>query len=408
VGVPWGAWYADTVKRFAFPPSWRVDLLAPKDAPAWDAERIESALETPIESPPLVGLASGSRSACVVVDDLARPTQAADVLPTLLGQLKQGGIDPAATTIVVATGAHGPMDDRQIAWKVGAETAAAYRVEVHDATAELAPSGIQYGRQELMLNRTFLEADVRVGVGAVLPHSFAAYSGGAKLVLPGLADVQATVRSHKFVRMGLRGGRNAGENGFRREIEQLARQIGFRYIVCIVPNSRRETAGVFAGDVVAAHRAACSHAEKTYATPLQKTYDCMVLNAYPKDIDLVQSENVMVSLKHVAPSPVREGGVLVVATAASEGIGRHGLFAPGGASYRPPTPKRFLGDRELWLFAPGVTEAESRTLYSKGYPFFRNSKALSVALRGRFPRRARAAVMPCAAMQQLKDKRKQP
>ena len=113
-------------------------------------------------------------------------------------------------------------------------------------------------RQELKINRTFLQSDIKVGVGSVLPHSFAGYSGGAKLMLPGLADLQATARSHKFVQMGLRGGRDPNQNRFRLEIEQLARQLGFQYAVCIVPNSRRETAGVVCGDVVAAHRRACT------------------------------------------------------------------------------------------------------------------------------------------------------
>jgi len=405
IRLPWAAWYGDTNHVLSFPDRWQVDLLEPQWAPAWSAQQIEAALNAPIESPPLAELARQGRSACLVVDDLARPTKAADVLPELLKQLRESGIPPESITILVATGTHGPLDRRQLAWKIGDEMAAAYRVEVHDAGAALASTGITYGRQELRINRSFLEADVKVGIGAVLPHSFAGYSGGAKLMLPGLADVDATARSHKFVQMGLRGGRAPNQNRFRLEIERLARELGFQYTVCVVPNGRRETAGVFAGDLVAAHRHACEVAADTYLTPLDHTYDCLILNAYPKDIDLIQAENVMVSLKNAKTPVVRDGGVLLITTAATQGLGRHGLFAPGGVSYCRPKPKRALNTRELWLYAPGVTQQDARKLYCEEYPVFHDARTLAESLEKRLAGRARVGVLPRAPMQQLVDRR---
>ena len=405
VRLPWAAWYEDTVHVLTLPERWQVDTLEPEPAPAWSVRQIEAALNDPIESPPLTELARQGRSACLVVDDLARPTKATDVLPKLIDQLCEGGISSEAITVLVATGTHGLPDKRQIAWKVGVETAAVCRVEVHDAAAALASTGITYGRQELRINRSFLEADVKVGVGAVLPHSFAGYSGGAKLMLPGLADVDATARSHKFVQMGLRGGRDPDQNRFRLEIERLARELGFRYTVCVVPNGRRETAGVFAGDLVAAHRRACEAAAGFYATPLRATYDCLLLNAYPKDVDLIQAENVLVSLKTTNTPAVRDGGVLLITTAAAEGLGRHGLFAPGGASYREPRPKRALGNREVWLYAPNVDRRDARKIHCREYPFFPNARALLEGLAKRFPDYARVGVLPRAPMQQLEDRR---
>jgi nickel-dependent lactate racemase len=298
------------------------------------------------------------------------------------------------------------MDPRQIAWKVGADVRDHYRVEVHDASQQLAPTGIEYGSAELKLNRTFMEADVKLGVGAVLPHAFAGFSGGAKLMVPGLADAQATARSHRFVQMGLRGGQDVNENKFRLEIEGFARRIGFCYAVCVVPNARRETAGVVAGDLVAAHRHACHVAARVYATPLRDTYDCAVLNAYPKDTDLIQAENVFVALGTAHRPIVHDEGILIITTAATEGLGTHGLFAPGGLSYRRPQKKRALGNREIWLYAPSISESTARKLYWEGYSFFRTSAELTRALSRRLPTRARAAVLPCAPLQQIDDQRR--
>jgi len=405
IELPWGAWYQDTVHRLEFPADWNTDLLAPTGATPCSPEDIRAALELPIESPSPRELAAGCSSACVVVDDLARPTRAGDVLEPLLKQLAEGGLSADAVRIVVATGSHGALSEEQIHWKVGAKIASQCRVECHNAREGLAGTGILYGKKELRINRTFLEADLKIAIGSVLPHSFAGNSGGAKLVLPGLADIDATARSHKFVQLGLRGGSDPNENRFRRETEQLARQIGLKFIVCVLTNSKRQPTGVYAGDPVAAHRQACAASRDACGTQLRATYDCAVLNAFPKDVDLVQAENAFVAWKTATSPVVREGGVVVLTTAASEGLGRHGLFQPGGVSYRPPVKKRALGERELWLYVPSLTTKEVHQLYWDGYPVFHEAGALREALAERFPGGANAAVFPCAPMQQVDDRR---
>jgi len=408
VELPWGAWYQDGRHRLELPGHWSVEVLAPRDAPACSAEEISDAVCSPVESPTIRELAAGRKSACVVVDDLARPTRASDVLPPVLGELHEAGLSKDAVRIVVATGSHGALDAERLAWKVGAETASRYRVQCHDCRRDLVATGIEYGDRELRVNRTFYEADLKIALGSVLPHSFAGYSGGAKLVLPGLADLEATARSHKFVQLGLRGGADPNENRFRLEAEQYARQLGLAFVVCVVTNTRRETSRVCAGDVVAAHRRACAVAAGVYQTELDAEYDCAFLNAYPKDIDLIQAENAFVALKAAKSPIVRNGGVFVLTTAASEGLGSHGLFAPGGVSYRKPARLRRLGDRELWIYAPAVPPDDIRRVYWDGYPVFHDAGELTRALAKRFPNRTKAAVFPCAPMQQVRDLRDLP
>jgi nickel-dependent lactate racemase len=407
VELPWGAWYQDGQHRLKLPDSWSVEVLRPQDAPASTPEEIAKALASPIGSPSVQELGKGCKSACLVVDDLARPTRASDILRPLLGQLHEAGLPQGAIRIVVATGSHGSLGQRQLAWKVGAETISQYRVECHDSRDGLAPTGIRYGDRPLSVNRTFFEADLKIAVGSVLPHSFAGYSGGAKLVLPGLSDLEATARSHKFVQLGLRGGVDPNENRFRLEAEKLARRIGLAFVACVVTGGRRETVGVFAGDVVAAHRAACDFARQIYSTEVSAGCDCIFLNAYPKDVDLIQAENAFVALKTAKSPIVRDGGVIVLVTAASEGLGRHGLFEPSGVSYRKPAKKRALGQRELWIHAPSVSPDDIHRLYWEGYPAFRDADELAHALAKRFPGDAKAAVFPCAPMQQVRDLRDQ-
>ena len=405
VKLPWSAWYGDHLHTICFPEECQVDVLEPVEMPGWDAQRISAALDTPSGSPSLTELARGARSACVVVDDLARPTKTAELLPGVLRQITAGGISQSAITILVATGTHASLDEKQIALKVGPRTADSCRVKVHDATADLADTGIPYGDRPLRVNRDFLEAEVKVGISTVLPHSFAGYSGGAKLMLPGLSDIPTAARSHKFVQMGLRGGQDPDRNRFRLEIEELARHLGFHYVVCVVPNRRRETAGLFAGDLVVAHRKACALAAKMCATPIKKTYDCIVLNAYPKDIDLIQADNALLALKTAREPAVHDNGIILITTAATQGLGRHGLFEPGAINYRAPQPKRAMGQRPLWLYAPGASEQEARKLHWEGYPFFRDARELTRALESRLRSQAKVGVLPCAPMQQLEEHR---
>ena len=87
IELPWGAWYQDVVHPISLPGDWIVDLLQPRDAPSCSSDDIVDACSSPVDSPPLSELAKGKKTACVVVDDLARPTKAAEVLPCLLQQL---------------------------------------------------------------------------------------------------------------------------------------------------------------------------------------------------------------------------------------------------------------------------------------------------------------------------------
>jgi nickel-dependent lactate racemase len=402
VHLPWGAWFDDGQQPLHLSDRWACDVLQPRRAAACPAEAILRACRQPVESPPLRDLAAGVRTACIAVDDLARPTKHDRLLPPLLNELHEGGLPVEGIRIVVALGSHGAPTEPQLVQKLGAETCARYDVTCHDCRAGLAGTGIRYGDQELRINRTFFESELKIAVGSVLPHSFAGYSGGAKLVLPGLADLAATARSHKFVQLGLRGGGDPSANRFRSEAEDIARRLGLRFVVCAVVNSDREAAAVFAGDVVAAHRQACAAAERNYATTTTGDYDCLVLNAWPKDIDLLQADNAFVALKSAATPLVREGGLYVLTTAASEGLGRHGLFEPGGVSYRTPQPKRGLAGRDLWIYAPTVPPEQTRQLYWDGYRTFTDRHQLEQALNDRWPARARIGVVTCAPMQQLR------
>jgi nickel-dependent lactate racemase len=321
----------------------------------------------------------------------------ASILDAVTALLNKSGIADTAIRIVVATGAHRRLSRDELALKLGRNALARFPIECHSGS-RMSPTGVQYGDAELLVNATYLAADLKVLIGTPVPHSFAGSSGGAKLVIPGLADLQATVRSHKMVLMGLRRGGDSTQSTFREHIEDLVRHLGVHFAISVVTDAERKTVAVFAGDLVESHRAAAAHGDALYATPVHNEYECLVLNAYPKDTDLIQSENAFVAVKR-ARLPVSPTGLVVMTTAASEGVGHHGLFEPGGAAYRTPVPPRALRGRELWVYAPSVAPADAYHLFHSECRVFGDRTALAEALGRRFEHPIHCAILPAAPLQ---------
>ena len=115
----------------------------------------------------------------------------------------------------------------------------------------LMDTDVVQGSTRLKINTDYFKADLSIAVGSIIPHSMAGFSSGAKLVLPGLSDIESFERTHKFAMMGFAGGVNDVEkNKFRRNLEKAVSQIGIDFFIGVVPNSGQEIAGVFAGDMV--------------------------------------------------------------------------------------------------------------------------------------------------------------
>lgn len=397
IELPWGAWHGDGRHAIPVPDGWIVDYLSPDVGKDATKQEVALALDHPIASEPLSLIASRARSVCIVTDDIARPTPLVPLLSFVTARLHAAGVASTAVRIVIATGAHRALTRRELELKLGVDTCSEFRVESH-SLERLAPTGIRYGDAELLVNATYLDADLKILIGSPLPHAFAGSSGGAKLVIPGLASLDATLRSHKFILMGLRSGGDPTRSTFRNHIEELVGRLGVHFAISVVTNANRKVVAVFAGDLVESHRAASTYADTLYNTPVHGDYDCLILNAYPKDTDLIQSETAFVAFKR-ASLPVVPNGLVVLTTAASEGIGQHGLFEPGGAAYRQPVLPRALRGRELWLYAPSMSTADAHRLFPEQCSVFQRPDALANALQDRFAGPVSCGVLPAAPMQ---------
>ena len=192
-------------------PDWQV--LEPRTASPlanMDAA-LAHALDHPIGTPPLAALTRGKRSAAISVCDITRPAPNATTLPPLLERLHAGGVPREGVTILIATGLHRPATPAEIETIVGQRIAAEYRVINHFARDPESHAALGQTRRgtPVFIQKEFIEADLHITLGFIEQHLMAGFSGGRKLIAPGLA-AQETIKvlhSPAFMREPLAIGR---------------------------------------------------------------------------------------------------------------------------------------------------------------------------------------------------------
>lgn len=407
--IPTRAWFGDDDLQLTFPDGWRVTTLWPKDAPAASQEEIASAFANPIGSRRIAELAAGKQSAGIIVDDLSRPTPAAELMPQVLSELNEAGVPDDGIRIVIGTGSHRPLTREEIEKKLGAEVASKYDVSCHDCYAgDLVGYGKMADGTPLYFNRKIAESDLKIALGGIYPHGAVGFGGGAKLVLPGVSGFATMFHFHTFYASRGHGvvERKDGPPDHRDAAETAAKALELDIIVNAVINSRRKIAGVFVGDYIEAHHAGARFAFETYSTEIPAdlcdSTDIVITNVYPLDSDPIQTA------KAVWMRNSFKNSYLVAINPASDGIFFHGLFDRiDWQRFSEMLSKREQEDDP----APEINGTESPIMWSKNFPIqdfkkkikggvlFREWNRLIDQLAVKVPSDARVAVFPCGGIQ---------
>ena len=286
------------------------------------------ALDSPIGCPPLVELARGARSVAISVCDITRPAPNRLTLPPLLERLASIGVSTDNTRILIATGLHRPATRAEINEILGPEIAGRYPVFNHDARnlAEHRFLGPTSTGTPVYVDERFVSADLRISLGFIEPHLMLGFSGGRKLVAPGLA-AQETIKvlhSPKFMREPLAIEGSIEQNPLHRELLEISKMAGHSFMldVALAPGTQdgaRRIAGVFAGDPVAAHRAGVEFVSKTLLDRLDGAVDAVVTSAagYPLDLTFYQAIKGITAAQHI----LKPGGRILVVAECHEGAG---------------------------------------------------------------------------------------
>jgi nickel-dependent lactate racemase len=303
-----------------------ADVLEPRrlNGLADEAGAIRRALRDPIGSSPLRDLVGRGATVGISVCDVTRPFPARRVLPVLIEEL-----GPAEVTVFVATGTHRACIPEELERMLGPEVLGAVRVVQHDAfdrerhasLGEVPGSGAP-----ALVEREFLAQDVRLTTGFVEPHFFAGFSGGPKMVAPGLAHLDTVLELHSAARIGHQRatwGVTRG-NPVHDAVRAVAARAGIAFNLDVTLNDRHQVTGVFAGELTASHAAGCAFAMETAMVPVAAAYDVVVStnSGYPLDQNLYQTVKGMSAAAQI----VREGGSILMASECADGVPAHGGY----------------------------------------------------------------------------------
>lgn len=285
VEVRTGAWHGDRPLRLTFPAAWDVRVVGRSPGTPLSPLDMRERLRSPIGSPRLAWLARSASTAAIIIDDISRPTPTAELLPLVLEELEEGGISTSRVKIVLAAGGHEPASEEDNVKKLGAEVAETVAYELHDPDGDLFYAGDSPSGIPLHMNRTVMEADLKIGIGSITPHEAAGFSGGSKILVPGVAGTQTARYLHDFLRNAKsRGG--SIDNEFRRELDVITGELGLSFIVNVILDHGRRIVHLFAGDRVLAHREGAVTAAGEFAVEPVGDAQVVVSNTYPFDANL--------------------------------------------------------------------------------------------------------------------------
>ncbi len=325
-------------------PDDNVTVVRPVFVPGLDDQRgaIAEALEHPMGCPALRELVGPSDTVAVVFCDATRPVPNRLILPVLLGELESAGVGRDQIVLINALGTHRPSPPEELVELLGEDLVREYRIIQHDCSdpKTMALAGRLSTGREFWVNRDYLSAGFKILTGFIEPHFFAGFSGGGKLVFPGIASLDNIKEAHSYRILsnakstwGIMHGNPVWEL-----LTEGALMTAPNFIVNVTLNAEKAITGVFAGELRAAHARGAEYAKRTAMRAVSEPFDVVITtnSGYPLD------RNVYQTVKGIsaAASIVKDGGAIIAAAECIDGI-------PAGSHFhellqRAGTPARSL------------------------------------------------------------------
>ncbi|MDT9594088.1 nickel-dependent lactate racemase [Nocardioides zeae] len=301
------------------------------------AAYLREVLATPVSGPRLRDRVRPGQTVAISMCDSTRPQPRHLMLPAILEEL-EGLVDPSDVTVLVATGTHRGNTEAEIRAMVGDELADLLRIVNHDARDRdsLTWVGELGAGVPVWLNTLWVEADVRITTGFVEPHFFAGFSGGPKLVAPGLAALETVLTLHDAARIGdprATWGVIEG-NPVHDDVRAIAAATDVTFAFDVILNRDHEIVRAFCGDILPMHEAAREAAREIAMREVDAPFDVVVTtnSGYPLDQNLYQAVKGM----SAAFTVVKPGGTIICAAECRDGFPDHGSYREVLASAGSP------------------------------------------------------------------------
>ena len=288
---------------------------------------VRTALRNPVGKPPLRKSVAPGQKVGISVCDITRPMPSKTVLPLILKELEH--IPPSDITIFIATGTHRENTELELLSMLGeAPMRGGYNILNHDAFNQdnLKKIGLTQGGIPILLNSDWLQSDFKITTGFVEPHFFAGFSGGPKMIAPGLAGFETIMNlhdsgmiNHPNSKWGITHG-----NPIHDSIREIATTSPPDFSLDVTINKKHKITSVYAGEIFEVHKAACEFAHSTAMKKVDTPFDIVVTtnSGYPLDMNLYQAVKGMSAAHQI----VKKNGSIICAAECSDGIPDHGSY----------------------------------------------------------------------------------
>lgn len=283
-------------------------------SPESEEKEIRRALEEPVGSKRLREIVKKDSTVVIMVDDRTRQTPQKLIIPFVLEELNNAGVKDNQIKLIIGLGTHRDMTEQEILERFGQDILNRVKIENHDCHNNLVDKGLTRKGTRILVNKNVLDADIRIAVGASLPHHPTGWSGGAKMLLPGVAGTETVNAMHLL-------GATEAQLGkvmtpMREEMEDFAKEVGLHFIVNVILNEKNELVKAVSGHFIHAHREIVSWGMKINGVEFREKADITLSSSYPFDFDLTQADKGMFS----AARATKLGGEIILLSPCDEGI----------------------------------------------------------------------------------------
>lgn len=279
----------------------------------------------PINSRPLRDVARPGQKVVIVTSDGTRPVPNKLLIPWILSET---GVRDEDVTVLLGTGTHRPNTDDEIEAMFGADLV--HRLDIINHNCFVPEQNTSVGTTSrgvtALLNRQYVEADVRICLGFIEPHLFAGFSGGAKGIMPGIAGIDSILQFHSFAMVAHpeSGYGKLDHNPVQQMLHEVVSFCSPDFLVNVTLNTDKQITGFFLGDYVTAHRTGCEHVRNSSMVAVEERYPIIVTSnsGYPLDQNMYQSAKAVA----VAEPIMADGGTIFLVSECSDGLPSHGNF----------------------------------------------------------------------------------
>lgn len=320
--------YGNEFKEFNIPTKNYIETITPNrvQSPQNELDIIKSSINNPIGTKKLNELILKGRKVAIIVDDYTRPTPVYKIIPVLLEILYSAGVNAKDITIIFALGTHRRMTVQEIEQKIGKNISKQYKVinkSVYDH-----PDYSYVGISKLGVNinvlKEVMDSEVRIGIGSIVPHCDVGFSGGGKIIIPGVGSHETVAQNH-IKGLLLEGKNYLGEQStvIREDIEDIVSRIGLDFIINTVTTLDNKIHSVFSGDYILAQREGIEKAKQVYGVLFKEKVDVAICSSYPGDMDFIQLTKTIWSGEKL----LKKGGSLILVTPCYEAMGPYEIIA---------------------------------------------------------------------------------